>query len=358
MTSTKNNRRSGIELLRIFAALSVIVLHYNSEGAFAAVPAGSLNKLILFFAESICICAVDIFILVSGYFLGKTNKRALGKILELVLQVIVFRLLYYFAAVVLGREDFAIKSVLIKLIPNNYYVILYAALYFISPYINILFEKLSSSGRRKYIVTMLVLFSIWPIFHDLSGELLSKEWFGFSTISAWGNSQGFNITNFTLIYSLGAYLRFEGIPKWLGKTKNVVLCFLGCVFVILLWSIANEFMYINGLRSAWVYHNPLVILLTMCLFACFEKIKFESNIINELAKASFVCFLIHGYFLPFIKIKFFVNQPFYVMVLHMVICAILIYIMSYIAYNAYTLVLGRLFKRVDKVIVPDTEKSE
>ncbi len=358
MTNIKSNRRSGIELLRIFAAVGVIILHYNSGKAFDYVESGSLNKLILFLAESICICAVDIFVLISGYFLAKTNKRSIGKILELVLQVIVFRFLYYFAAVVLGREDFAIKSVLIKLIPNSYYVILYMALYFTSPYINILFEKLSSTGRKKFIVTILVLFSIWPTFHDLSGELLSKEWFGLSTISAWGNSQGFNIINFSLIYSLGAYLRFEGIPKWLGKTNNVALCSLGCVFVILLWSIANEFMYMNGLRSAWVYHNPLVILLTVCLFACFEKIKFESNIINELAKASFVCFLIHGYFLPFIKIKFFVNQPFYVMVLHMVICAILIYIMSYIAYKAYTLVLGRLFKRVDKVIVPDTEKSE
>lgn len=357
ISDNKTMRKSGIELLRIFAAVSVIVLHYNTQGAFASVQSGSLNKLILYIAESVCICAVDIFILVSGYFLAKTNKRSVGKIIELVLQVIIFRLLYYFAAVVFGREEFSIKVVLIKLVPNNYYIILYAALYFISPYINILFEKLSSQGRRKYIITMLVLFSLWPVCRDLSGELLSKEWFGLSTISAWGNSRGFNITNFALIYSLGAYLRYEGIPKWLNKAQNTVFCVVGCVFIILLWSIANDFTHINGLRSAWVYHNPFVILLTVSLFALFKKIKLESRIVNDLAKASFVCFLVHGYFLPFIKIKFFVNQPFYIMILHIVICVIGIYAISWIAYKAYTFLLGSFINRIDKVIVPDVEKN-
>ena len=66
--SEKKDRQSGIELLRILAACMVIVLHYNDGGAFEHTRMG-YNRTILFLLESMCICAVDLFILITGYFM-------------------------------------------------------------------------------------------------------------------------------------------------------------------------------------------------------------------------------------------------------------------------------------------------
>lgn len=52
-------RESGIELLRIFAALGVVVLHYNDGRGLLYVS--GFSKHVLYFLECISICAVDIY---------------------------------------------------------------------------------------------------------------------------------------------------------------------------------------------------------------------------------------------------------------------------------------------------------
>ena len=62
-------RQSNIELLRIISMLGIIVLHYNNSdmgGGF--LHAVGLNRFILMFLESIFICGVNLYILISGYF--------------------------------------------------------------------------------------------------------------------------------------------------------------------------------------------------------------------------------------------------------------------------------------------------
>ena len=59
----KKTRNSNIELLRILTMLGVVLLHYNGMEAFAAVAEGSVNQYILLLLESVCIGAVNLFIL-------------------------------------------------------------------------------------------------------------------------------------------------------------------------------------------------------------------------------------------------------------------------------------------------------
>ena len=70
--SSTKTRQSNIELLRIFAAFGVIILHYNNAGiggGFAAVADGSLNQFIMMTLEMMVICAVNLYVLISGYFM-------------------------------------------------------------------------------------------------------------------------------------------------------------------------------------------------------------------------------------------------------------------------------------------------
>ena len=65
----KNCRDSNIELLRLLAGCAVIILHYNFLGDGGAVSQSvGVNYYFLLILEIICATAVNIFILITGYF--------------------------------------------------------------------------------------------------------------------------------------------------------------------------------------------------------------------------------------------------------------------------------------------------
>ena len=91
-------RNSNIELLRILSIIGVIILHYNYElygGAFSYVTPHSINEFILYLLEYSNIVAVDIFVLISGYFLSQNNSRSIIKPLKLIVQVIFIAAVFY-----------------------------------------------------------------------------------------------------------------------------------------------------------------------------------------------------------------------------------------------------------------------
>ena len=78
------SRNSAIELLRIFAMCGVVMLHYNNESAGGGfLYAQNINRIVLMLLESVCICAVNLYVLLSGYYLSATTKRRAIKPLEL-----------------------------------------------------------------------------------------------------------------------------------------------------------------------------------------------------------------------------------------------------------------------------------
>ena len=94
----RRDRESNIELLRILAMLGVIILHYNNPsigGGLSFVKSGSINYWFLNFSESVFACAVDLFIIISAYFMGSSNKRDLWKPTLLLAQVIIFSVSKY-----------------------------------------------------------------------------------------------------------------------------------------------------------------------------------------------------------------------------------------------------------------------
>ena len=81
----KVQRRPGIELLRIIAIFGVIMIHYyEAVKVFATDPLSAHSLIIL---RSLSASAVDVFIVISGYFLVSSNTRKLGKALTLFVQV-------------------------------------------------------------------------------------------------------------------------------------------------------------------------------------------------------------------------------------------------------------------------------
>ena len=82
MTGEKNatlqphkKRMANIELLRILAMMMVVSLHFLAKGELLPSLTGPLNGqgYLAWFLESFSIMAVDVYVLISGYFLVETG---------------------------------------------------------------------------------------------------------------------------------------------------------------------------------------------------------------------------------------------------------------------------------------------
>lgn len=161
--NNKKHRQSNIELLRIIAISFVIILHYNNEQMGGGLLyANGINKIMLNILECVSICAVDVFVICSGYFLSDTCKRTFSKPFFLLVQVVVMQQICYMADVALNGTTFKYTTVISNFLPQNWFVTLYIVLYFVSPYINIVINNLSTKKIKYLLVVVLMLFSIYP----------------------------------------------------------------------------------------------------------------------------------------------------------------------------------------------------
>lgn len=212
-------RNRGLDLLRLLAGMAVVMLHYNYGYAFPLMDnIPTSNRLLLYGMEALCVPAVNVFMLISGFFLFRTDKRSLGKVLNLFITVVFFRELFYLGPVVLGRHPFELNLFLRNLVPNLYFIVLYCAVYLISPYVNLVIRRLSSKGVLRLLLILFVLLSVEPWLVDLLEKNAHSTFRGMSMVSFSGSDGGQSLVNFAFMYILGASLfRLEQI----GYNKSI-----------------------------------------------------------------------------------------------------------------------------------------
>ena len=216
-------------------------------------------------------------------------------------------------------------------------------MYIFSPYVNFLILNFSPEGRKCFLIISIALFAIWPSLVNVSGDFLSVEWFGLSSIGAWGSQKGFTIVNFLLLYSIGACLRLETF-----SIKRRIWPILLCGVLIFVWALIGNFLGFEGYETAWDYHNPLVILMAILLLNYFNGLNIQSKIINNMAKAAFFCYLLHYYILIHLKVDYFITQPVYLMVAHILGSILIVYLISWAGFFVYNKLIGPLFNKLDK----------
>lgn len=340
MSIEAKTRNSSIELLRIISIICVIFLHYNHAdigGGFYYAQPGSLNYYYLQLTESFSICAVDLMIMVSAYFLSASQERRLIKVIDLMLQLILFRLAFYFMYVIAGTP-FTMEAFISNLLPKNYFVILYCTLYIISPYINAACNNLSKENFKKLLITALLLFSVYSFAIDLLEMRVNTS--QLSSVGMYGSQQGYTIVNFVLVYLVGAYIRRVGLNLSKGKA---LLGFVICLAVMYAAALMGIGLFLN-------YNNPVVILMAAFILEIFTKLDLRSKLINELAKAVFTCFLFHTPFLSYLFIGYAASASLPVLVVHQLGSAVLLLLISYVVYRVYKLCSGWFFRLIGPAV--------
>ncbi len=347
----KKERQSNIELLRILAAVEVILLHYNNPsigGGLSYTEPWSLDFFIMVFTEVISICAVNLFVLISGYFLSSSGKRDLLKPIELIVQLLVIGTVFFLIIEIIGGKGFSLDGFLKYFTSTYWFVFVYAALYLISPFINICWKNLDEKGRRLLMLLSLGLFSVYPIIVDILEYFSGRSLQGIGTIGIEGSQGGYTIVNFILMYLIGCYLR----DSKRVYTSSKLLAFLIIDIAVLMgWTCTDALITGKSIfeTPALNYENPLVILEAVLLFLIFKNMKIKNNaVINALAKAAFSVYLIHKHLLGFFNIEKFASGSPVILILHILGTAIAIYFASFVIFKIYDLITCTLFNAVRK----------
>lgn len=286
----KTTRQSGIELLRLIAMLMVLLLHANflSFGAPTAeqIHTDTANSIGRIFLEHLCIVAVNVYVLISGWFGIKPKVKS---ITNLIIQAIFYSIVGVVVAASIDSSHFSKGLLLDFLIVGKpyWFVVSYILLYIVSPVLNKFVEY---EAPQIIKLTLLCFFS----FEFVYGWLFGQGGFG----------GGYSTMSFIGLYILARYLRIHGGAILKYSTKAYVLLYL--LMTTIMTSIVSIQLYlfkttiIGGYLLS--YDSPLIILSSLFLFLLFEKMIFYSSFINACSSSALSIYLIHinphiwGYF--------------------------------------------------------------
>ena len=280
-----NQRTSNIELLRIIAMLMVVLGHYYLKGGFPDDSLMNPSKLLLQFFGAWSKIAVDIFVIISGYFLV-TQEFRWRKLVKF------FSCTYFWS---LGTLAFALfilnldvsKSVVVKALnpftPLNWFARAYLILYIIFPALNKLINRISKRKLAVIISIMTTIFYIVPTIKGIS-------------LGGYLNS----LFMFTDMYFIGAYIRlyinqeFERTIEFMGGTSAAIF-----FLAILIFDYLGRYdsYYINKehiMKFAFVGCNIFGLLISISIFVWFKNLQLSYNkYINMMASTTFAVYLIH-----------------------------------------------------------------
>ncbi len=257
----------------------IVILHtLGVGGILSAAQQGSAAANASWFLETMSICAVNCFGLVSGYALSKGHYRR-SRLLSLWLRVVLESLLITVAFAVFLRGSVTASNwlnVFTPVIHNVYwYFTAYFALFFFVPYINKMLNSLSNREAASLAVSVVVVFVFL-------GNCLNKDIFFLHG--------GYSFLWILCLYILGACLRRVEIQEKLNKYYFLVGYLLSTAVA---WALM---LYLN-LQIAISYTSPFILLSAVLLLLFFRRLKFTSQkslkFISMLARTSFGVYIIH-----------------------------------------------------------------
>lgn len=230
-----------------------------------------LGQAFDFFRESTSICAVNAFIIISGYFSIKWKKKSFY---NLVFQLFFYSFTIYGFCVIFKIIPFEKKQFLQCFLAMSSawsFIRSYLILYFFSPLLN----EFSERQNRKALFTYIVILFVAENFIFMS----------------------FDSINFLLMYLIGRWIRKTDAVTDFKINAHRAYWFTTFFIFLISYSIFIIFHFkaeiMTQLVLAYSYASPLVILQSVFLFLVFSRLTIRSKIVNWAAESCLAIFLIH-----------------------------------------------------------------
>ena len=297
-------RQSNLELLRIVAMVIIVMHHFGIHGEFSfSSETISINRLWIQFITMGGRLGVNIFVLISGYFLVSTSSIRTIKVLKLWGQIFFYSITIFFVFSVLGLRPFSIAELIRHLAPIIYsqwwFASLYFVLYLLTPYIN---RLLRTFDKKQYICFLALLIFMWSIVPTFTMQTL------YSNYLLW----------FIVTYSIAGYFKIFGVKTKLTGVQLIGLSITGILLtfsVVVLFDILGTKIPFFSENALYLYEMNMapMWIIAVLMFLGFSKLDIgHSKILNMISSATFGVYLIHDnlYMRPFLWERVFKNASY------------------------------------------------
>ena len=276
----KQQRQANYDALKILAISMEIIMHYMQKGG-VLIPlsenTGVVN-LLAWLIEALCIGAVNIFVLLSGYFLVKATWKW-QRLLSLAAQVWFYSVGVPLLLLLLGIGNVRewgfydwITAVLPLQSEHYWFATAYVVLYLFTP---VLQAGIKAMSKKQFQIMLGGLLAFFSLEKTLLPVALSWDRYGYDF--GW----------FICLFLIAAYVRLYGLPV-LSKRERAWGSYLGCVLLIWIFSIIFAYLTAKGLPLSYMgdmlysYNHLLVLVLSVGIFMAFGQLTIRKEFLKKL----------------------------------------------------------------------------
>ncbi len=294
----KKHRQLNYEALRILAMLMIVCLHYLDKGGLLSATTKEnmcTSDYAAWLIEAFCLMAVNVYVLISGYFGGTSTGDAniLKKPFTIWKQVIFYSAAIGALAMLFGVQDFDIYQVFTYIFPivteHYWFATSYIVLCLFMPFLNRGVKGLGKKSLERIIFAFLLIFCVTKTIIPMK--------------LAWDN-YGYDPFWFVTLYLTGAYIARYGLPFLEGKLASVKAAFLYIVCALATFAsflLLRKIYFATGsledfISYAYSYNHLLCYLGAIGLFMLFKSVRVSERLrkpVELAAGASFGVYLIH-----------------------------------------------------------------
>ena len=262
-------RDTNFELLRIISMTMILVLHFNVGGEIMTyVHENSKTYYLVYFLEYACIIAVNIYVMITGYYMIK-SKIKIKKILTLELTTVFYSVIIYLIITLCKQETFLMKTMMKKFFPiitrEYWFITAYIGLYMLIPFIN----KLATMNQREYSLLLIILTT-----------LLSVVRFIYPSNIIFEANGGYGLTWFIYLYLLGGYIRLY-VNK-IGQKYKMFILYIIVILVQIIIRKLNLPITQGYLNNSLSYNSIFILIESVIVFILFKNIEIKNRTINKI----------------------------------------------------------------------------
>ena len=294
-TIGENKRQLNFEILRIIAMCMIITMHYLTKGL--NVPKLSedlsLSNMLWWLIYAFSVGAVNIYVLISGYFLVDSRWH-IDKVFSLYLTVWLYSVLVPLTLGAIGIVDLRSlglgdwQQILLPIEYEHYwFATAYVMMYILSPVLAIAVRSLNRELLRGVIAGLVVLFSVLK---SINPYLIPWDKYGNDVL--W----------FIVLFMIAGYIRRFGIQA--SITLRVLIYILTSILILvselILGVIVNKTGKLEYMLDMLCANNHILVLLaSVALFTAFIELKTDTinektgKIILLFSSSTFGIYLLH-----------------------------------------------------------------
>lgn len=305
MSLTK--RSPAADIIRIFAFFSVVAVHFLLNNGFYTRSVEGSRMFIMTLMRAFFIICVPLFLILSGYLLRKKQleKKYYGKIGKIILTYVLASLSCILYSIIFLNQDIGIRKTLLGILgftaaPYAWYIEMYIGLFLLIPFLNIIYNALSSKGQKLWLIATFIILTSLPSVLNIY-DLSSFDWLSLPSSTttlnkvfpAWWQTL-YPVT----YYFIGCYLSEFGLKI------NKALCL---ALIIICTAVSGVFCYWRSykvlfIKGAWCsYYSLFNIVLTTLVFVFILNLNYDkmpSGVSKGLQKISGLC--LGGYLVSWI----------------------------------------------------------